>query len=159
MSPRVVVANPRLPASDKTNQRPNPGCCWGENPEREEQSEAVERIQLGRGILAKPREQRFSCVVLLVFITPVHAAGHNWLSLLIRLVGPTHASIPVLSFSSQAQEYLLRVLRLQPDNKEAWEDLGQCYLETGSLENSLEAYRRAVALVKGSDDSSSSGGK
>lgn len=60
---------------------------------------------------------------------------------------------------SQAQEYLLRVLRLQPDNKEAWEDLGQCYLETGDLEKSLEAYRRAVALVKGSDDSSSAGGK
>ena len=60
---------------------------------------------------------------------------------------------------AQAQEYLLRVLRLQPDNKEAWEELGQCYLETGSLENSLEAYRRAVALVKGSDDSSGGGGK
>eukprot|EP00752_Nemacystus_decipiens_P012082 g10712.t1 len=59
---------------------------------------------------------------------------------------------------AKAQEYLLRVLRLQPDDKEAWEELGQCYLETGSLENSLEAYRRAVALVKGSDDSSSSGG-
>lgn len=59
----------------------------------------------------------------------------------------------------QATEYLLRLLRLQPDNKEAWEELGQCYLETGSLENSLEAYRRAVALVKGSgDDSSSIGG-
>lgn len=58
---------------------------------------------------------------------------------------------------TQATEYLLRLLRLQPDNKEAWEELGQCYLETGNLENSLEAYRRAVALVNGSDDGS--GGK
>ncbi len=53
----------------------------------------------------------------------------------------------------QATLYLNRLLRLQPDNKEAWEELGQLYLETGSLDLSLEAYRRAVALVKGDDDS------
>ena len=55
--------------------------------------------------------------------------------------------------TAQATQYLNRLLRLQPDNKEAWEELGQCYLETGSLDLSLEAYRRAVALVKGDDDS------
>ncbi|CAN0507111.1 unnamed protein product [Ectocarpus sp. 12 AP-2014] len=58
---------------------------------------------------------------------------------------------------TDAQEYLLRVLRTDPNNKQAWEELGQCYLETGSLENSLEAYRRAVALTKGSDEDSASG--
>ncbi|CAB1103799.1 unnamed protein product [Ectocarpus sp. CCAP 1310/34] len=57
----------------------------------------------------------------------------------------------------KAQEYLLRVVRTNPNNKQAWEELGQCYLETGSLENSLEAYRRAVALTKGSDEDSASG--
>lgn len=53
-------------------------------------------------------------------------------------------------------EYLQRVLARYPDDKGAWEELGQCYLETGNLESSLEAYRRAVALVKG-DGASASG--
>ena len=57
---------------------------------------------------------------------------------------------------SQATEYLQRVLARYPEDKQAWEELGQCYLETGSLENSLEAYRRAVALVK-SDEGGASG--
>lgn len=68
----------------------------------------------------------------LTFIRPRHH-GHS-----------AHGSTDALL--SQATEYLQRVLARDPEDKQAWEELGQCYLETGNLENSLEAYRRAVAL-------------
>ncbi|CAN0203645.1 unnamed protein product, partial [Laminaria digitata] len=57
----------------------------------------------------------------------------------------------------KATEYLQRVLARYPEDKLAWEELGQCYLEIGSLENSLEAYRRAVALVKSDEGGDASG--
>jgi tetratricopeptide (TPR) repeat protein len=49
-------------------------------------------------------------------------------------------------------EYLQKALLLNPQDPQAWSNLGSCYFSTGELERALGALRRALSLDPSSDE-------
>lgn len=142
-----VLCNPRMRASYERGLARREGTARGASPDaRDEAERTAEAIRLGRASLAK---ERYWEAIRLLEPAILRAEGPLRQEARILLA---HAYAKNPGWVKQGEEMLLAVLREQPENVNAWLELGRIYAGQGLRHRAQSALRRVLELQPGHDE-------